>query len=167
MAELQGLFYKNIIGGMLSATLVFPEYKKLVDGMKDEEWYDWDKFCTMTREVGEKVTPQVMVTLGKKVASGAKELFASQGLDSTEKILKNLNTLFLGAVRNAPKWQRFDTESYENGKAVCITTVPQPISLIEGYLRGYVSMYGSYVKNVVIEEVKGQKYTTYKLTITW
>ena len=73
----------------------------------------------------------------------------------------------MGAVKDAPEWQRFDTESYEKGKAVCITTVPQPISLIEGYLQGYITMYGYSVATMETVEVDGAEHTTHRITITW
>ncbi len=167
MPQIQGIFFKNVIGGMLNSTELFPEYKAKVDAMDEEEWYDWDEFCAMTREIGAKLVPILMQKLGRSVVSGAKELFASQGLDSAEKILNNLNTLFMGSVRGAPNWQRFDTESYEEGKAVCITTVPQPISLVEGYLQGYIGMYGHLVTSLKTVEVSGKEHPTHQITITW
>ncbi len=169
MSQLQGIFFKNVIGGMLNSTssLLFPHHKEKIEKMDDLQWYEWDEFCAMTREIGAKVGEVVMQKLGRNVVHGAKELFASQGLNSTENILKNLNTLFMGAVRNAPKWQRFETVSYKEGEAVCETTVPQPIALIEGYLQGYVTMYGHRIKSLTTEEVSGREHPTHRITVTW
>jgi len=166
MAELQGIFFKNVIGGMLFATSIFPEFKKRVEEMDDEAWYDWDEFCYMARRIGERLSPKVMRTLGRKVVHGAKDHFAAQGLDSTENILKQLDTLFMANIRGAPDWQRFKTESFEEAQAVCVSTVPQPIALIEGYLQGYVTMYGHVVTSLRTEQIEKIP-TTHRITITW
>lgn len=166
MAELQGIFFKNVIGGMLFATSIFPEFKSRVEEMDDEAWYDWDEFCSMARRIGDRLSPKVMRTLGRKVVLGAKDHFAVQGLDSTGNILRQLDTLFRTNIRGAPDWQRFKTESFEVGRAVCVSTVPQPIALIEGYLQGYVTMYGHAVISLHTEQIEKAP-PTHRITISW
>lgn len=166
MAELQGIFFKNVIGGMLFATSLFPEFSRRVQEMNDESWYDWDEFCDMSRRIGERLSPKVLHTLGRKVVHGAKDHFAAQGLNSTENILRQLDTLFMANIRNAPDWQHFRTESYEPGRAVCVSTVPQPVPLIEGYLAGYATMYGHKVTSLSTERIEDRP-VTHRITITW
>ncbi|MFW2387648.1 MAG: hypothetical protein ACN4G0_04895 [Polyangiales bacterium] len=166
MAELQGIFFKNVIGGMLFATSLFPEFSRRVQEMNDESWYDWDEFCYMSNRIGERLSPKVLHTLGRKVVHGAKDHFAAQGLNSTENILRQLDTLFMANIRNAPDWQHFRTESYAPGCAVCVSTVPQPLHLIEGYLAGYVTMYGHKVTSLSSERIERRPVTN-RISITW
>ncbi|NJO92694.1 MAG: hypothetical protein HC831_29795 [Chloroflexia bacterium] len=44
MAKLKGIFLKSVIGSLLSGNILFPDYRKQIDQMKDDEWYSWDLY---------------------------------------------------------------------------------------------------------------------------
>jgi hypothetical protein len=102
--KLRGIFFKGIVNSLLggSVNVLFPDIKAAIDKMHDDEWYDWDKFCSFSSQIAAKMTPSVIKSVGRKVVTGTKDIYLSQGFDTLEKLLKGYPEMFNANIKGAP-----------------------------------------------------------------
>jgi hypothetical protein len=154
--ELPGIYFKLVIGNLISAELLFPEYRDRIAAMAPDAMYPWDEYTKLARDVADKLPESTVVTIGKRIVRDSKASFAAQGFDSIDRILGDWKKLFSANIVGAPDEDFVSTQRFEPGKATLEAGLAQPAELVEGYLRGVVEMYGSRVKSFSIEEPAGR-----------
>lgn len=165
--KLIGFYFKQVIGGLLTAEVLFPKYKEKVDAMRDDEWYEWDEYIEMVNELANKLQPVVVQNVGKQIVMQAKDLFVQQGFDSPDAILKDWNALFQANVKDAPARDAPRTTFYEPRQVVIEAGTAQPMPLIEGYLRGVVEMFGHYVASFRSEQIDSDQGPLFRFEMKW
>jgi hypothetical protein len=156
--ELPGIYFKLVIGNLLSAQILFPEYRSRIEAMAPDKMYPWDEYTKMARDIAEKLPESTVVMIGKRIVRESKASFAAQGFDSVERILGDWKKLFSANIIGAPDEDFVSTIRFEPGKATLKAGLAQPARLVEGYLRGVVEMYGRRVKSFSMESGPGRKF---------
>lgn len=165
--KLKGFNFKYVVNSMLASELLFPEYKKKVDDMSDEEWYPWDDYTTIVSTIAEKLGPTVTRAVGVKIVEQGKEDFMKHGFDTSGSILSNFYELASAYLKNVPPVDFVHTRSYEPGKAVMEAGMVLPGKLIEGYLTGIVRMYGNTLKKLDYSEVEVDGTPLHRYELEW
>ena len=165
--QLPGMYFKLVIGNLLSAQLMFPEIKKRVEEMPADKLQPWDEYTGMMQKLAAAMPGATMVQVGKKIVRDSKAFFMSQGFDSADKILSDWGKLFTANIHGAPARDLVKTLSYEPKDAVLLGGLVQPAALVEGYMRGVVEMFGHRVTHFESAQVShgGGEYN--KLRIRW
>jgi hypothetical protein len=143
--SLPGVYFKLVIGNLLSAQLMFPEYKQRIDSMEPQKAYPWDEYTKMMRDIAAKLPPTTIVLIGKKIVRESKGHFMSQGFGSAESILKDWGKLFSANIEGAPENDKVTTTEFAPGSVILKAGAAQPAKLVEGYMRGVVEMFGGQV----------------------
>jgi hypothetical protein len=136
------MYFKLVIGNLLSAQLMFPDIQKRVEEMPAESLQPWDEYTGMMQKLAASMPSGTIVQVGKKIVRDSKAYFMSQGFDSAEKILRDWGALFTANITGAPAKDLVKTLSYEPNSAVLLAGLVQPGPLVEGYMRGVVEMFG-------------------------
>jgi hypothetical protein len=161
------MYFKLVIGNLLSAQLMFPELQKRVDEMKPEELHEWDEYTGMMQKLAAAMPAATIVQVGKKIVRDSKAYFMSQGFDSAEKILGDWGKLFAANITGAPARDMVKTISFEGKDAVLLAGVAQPAALVEGYMRGVVEMFGHRVSHFEATTINQGGVDYNKLRIRW
>jgi hypothetical protein len=165
--KLTGFYFKQVVGELLTPQVLIPEYKRKIDAMRDNEWYDWDEYVNIVNVLAYSLDPAVVCDLGKGIVTQAKELFISQGFDSPDVVLKDWYALFMANVKGAPERDGPHTTFYEPGHVVVEANTAQPQPLIEGYLRGVVDMFGCQVLRFKSEKMDSEQGPQLRFEIWW
>ncbi len=163
--EIGGFFFKYLIGSLLDETVeyIFPEEKKKIKEMKDDEWYDWDEFQSIAGKIGNELGVLTMKAVGKRIISQSKDLFFEQGFDSISKLLESYPQMFNMNIRDVPEAQQVKLVSFEPNRVVYNYPKGQPQALIEGYFSGFFSIYNLIMEDIFFED-KGEYYV---VTVQW
>jgi len=165
MAKLKGVFLKTVIGSLMAGNILFPEYKKMVDEMKDDEWYSWDLYTKMLQDFSKKLAPQVVVNVGMKVILAGKDVFIKeQGFDTIDKLLKGYPNMFDQTIVGLPNNERIKLIKNEPGHVIMHYTVRQPKAFNEGVIKGFFKLYNKTMKSFNIKEFNADYY---EIEVTW
>lgn len=165
MAELQGVFLKGVVGGLLSGNLLFPEYKAEVEKMKDEEWYSWDLYTRMLQDISGKLPPVAVKRVAMNVIRAGKHIFIKQqGFDTLEKLLKGYADMFDQTIRGLPAHERIKLIQYEDGHVIMHYTTRQPKDFNEGVLYAFFEFYDVSIRSFHIHQINEHYY---EVEITW
>jgi hypothetical protein len=161
------MYFKLVIGNLLSAQLMFPEIRKRVEEMPADQLQPWDEYTGMMQKLAASMPAATMVQVGKKIVRDSKAYFMSQGFDSTAKILGDWGSLFTANISGAPARDLVKTLAYEPKDAVLLSGIVQPAALVEGYMRGVVEMFGHRVTFFEGSQVSQGGAEFNKLRIRW
>ncbi len=165
MAKLKGVFLKTVIGSLMTGNILFPEYKKMVDDMKDDEWYSWDLYTKMLQDFSKKLSPVVVTKVGMKVILSGEDIFIKeQGFDTIEKLLKGYPAMFDQTIVGLPNNERIKLIKYEPGHVIMHYTVRQPKAFNEGVIKGFFKLYNKNIKTFKITEANADYY---EVEVTW
>ena len=148
--DIKGLFFKYLIGSMLedTAEYFFASTKQKIQGMTDDQWYSWDEFQQVAKEIGDKLGDVTTKGVGKRVIKQSKDVFIAQGYDSLEKLLRGYPEMFNANIQNVPVSQQVALLHYEQGKVEYNYPRGQPRALIEGYFTGFFLIYGTFFTSI-------------------
>jgi len=165
MAKLKGVFLKTVIGSLMSGNILFPEYKKMIDDMKDDDWYSWDLYTQMLQDLSAKLASVVVTNVGINVILAGKEIFVKeQGFDTIDKLLKGYPDMFDQTIVGLPAHEKIKLIKYEQGHVVMHYTVRQPKAFNEGVIKGFFKIYNKTMKSFKIEQVNKDYY---EVEVTW
>jgi hypothetical protein len=164
---LAGFYFKAVMSPMLTANVLFPEYKARVDRMVDDEWYSWDEYKRIVTTVANKLTYTSVCHIGMQIMASAKPLFVEQGFTSPDAFLKDWYVLVAANIKDVPEEDPPRTIEYTPGFAVIEASDAQPLALVEGYLRGAVKYYGGYLIELDAEEFERAGKTRYRWKVRW
>lgn len=165
--KLAGFYFKAVIGSLIGASILYPEEKRRVEQMIDDEWYDWDEYVRMVSSMATKLKPSVVTHVGSQIVTKAKDIFVSQGFTSADQILERYENIFNANIKGAPPQDLVRTIRFAPGVATIEAGVAQSAPLVEGYLRGIVTMYGGFVESVETTTVQGPPWPANHITIRW
>jgi hypothetical protein len=161
------MYFKLVIGNLLSAQLMFPEMRAKVDAMAPEAMHPWDEYTSMMRELAEALPATTLLQVGKKIVRESKGHFMSQGFGSADAILSDWAKLFEANIHGAPPRDLVRTVEHAPGMAVLLAGAAQPAALVEGYMRGVVEMFGHQVQELKVRAVKRRADSYNELRIRW
>jgi hypothetical protein len=165
MAKLKGIFFKTVVGSLMSGNIIFPEYKKVINSMKDDEWYSWDLYTQMLQDLSKKLDPVVVTNVGINVVLARRDIFVKeQGLDTIEKLLQCYPGMFDQTIVGLPNHERIKLIKYEPGHIIMHYTVRQPKTLNEGIIKGFFKLYDKTIQSFRIDKVTKDYY---EVEVTW
>ncbi|KZL88995.1 hypothetical protein [Clostridium magnum] len=165
MAKLKGVFMKSTINSLLSGKTLFPEYKKIVDEMKDDDWYSWDLYTKMLNDISGKLSPIVVKKVGKSIILAGKNVFINeQGYDSLEKLLKAYPQMHEKTIVGLHENEKLKLIKYEEGHMILHHTTRQPKDFNEGVILGYFEMFNKRVRTFSIKQINEHYY---EIDVTW
>ncbi len=125
----------------------------------------WDEFVASLRRVAATVRPALQVAAGERIVAAARPEFERWGFDTAEKILADFDAPFGASIIDAPDEQAVVTLKYEPGQAFLRAGAPLPPALIEGYLRGVLTMFGAELVELARHDVAldGRPYHLFEL----
>jgi len=151
--RIQGTYFKLVIGNLLSVRILFPEYKRRIDGMSPTGLYPWAEYTAMMQAIARELPTETMVQVGKKIVKDSKAYFASQGFDTAERILGDWAALMAANVLDLPPDDLVQTQAFSQGSVVIVAGAAQPAALVEGYMRGVAEMFGHRVTRFAARSV--------------
>jgi hypothetical protein len=165
MAKLKGVFLKTVIGSLMSGNFLFPEYKKVLDGMHDDEWYSWDLYTQMLQDISKKLAPAVVANVGINVILAGKDIFIKeQGFDTIDKLLKGYPDMFNKTIVGLPDHEKIKLIEYNPGHVIMHYTTRQPKAFNEGVIKGFFKLYKKTLKSFKIEQINKDYY---EVEISW
>jgi hypothetical protein len=165
MAKLKGVFLKTVVGSLMSGDILFPEYKKMIDEMSDQNWYSWDLYTQMLQDLSQKLPPVVVTNVGINVILAGRDIFVKeQGFNTIDKLLKGYPDMFDLTIVGLPDHERIKLLKYEQGHVVMHYTVRQPKAFNEGVIMGFFKIYNKTMKTFHIEQVNKDYY---EVEVTW
>lgn len=165
--QILGIHFKSAIGSMLMTQMLFPEVKQTVDAMDDHGWYPWDLYVDLTRKVAAELPVETVVAVGKKNIVKAKQHFIDQRFDSTEKILKDWASIYNQNLRDTPKEDLIRTIEFEPGRVVIEAGNAHVPQLVEGYMRGFVEIFGNVVTTFVARPTRRDGHGYHLFEMSW
>lgn len=165
--QILGIHFKSAIGSMLTTRMLFPEVKQTVDAMDDNGWYPWDLYVDMTRKIAAELPAETVISVGKKNIVRAKQHFIAQGFDSTEKILKDWASIFNQNLRGTPREDLIRTVEFEPGRVTIEAGVAHVPQLVEGYMRGFVEIFGNVLTSFSSRPIKRDGKDYHRFDMTW
>lgn len=166
-SQLKGFYFKRVIGGLLGTEILFPALTKRLAEMSDDEWYDWEEFKGVLKEVAARLSPATMAAVGWRIITQAAPVFKQQGFDSPESILRDFLVLIHANVRDAPLDEVPRTVFFEPGHVVIEAGPAQPMALVKGELQAIVQIYGKVVLSLEANEIQGEKGPIYRFEMRW
>lgn len=165
MAKLKGVFFKTVIGSIMSGNILFPEYKKMIDEMNNDEWYSWDLYTQMLQDLSNKLAPVVVSNVGINVILAGKDIFVKeQGFNTIDKLLRGYSDMFDQTIVGLPDHERIKLIRYEPGHVIMHYTVRQPMAFNEGVIKGFFKLYKKTMKTFKIEQINNDYY---EVEVTW
>jgi hypothetical protein len=159
MAKLKGVFLKTVICSLMKGNILFPEFKKMIDDMRDDEWYSWDLYTQMLQDLTKKLDSVTVTNIGIKLILSEPDIFVNkQGFDTIENLLKGYPDMFNQTIVGLPNYERIKLIKYEPGHVVMHYTVRQPKAFNEGIIKGFFKLYNKTIKSFKIEQVNKNYY---------
>ena len=158
---------KSILLPLAKAAQIFPEYEARISAMVDDEWYEWDIYIAMLSEIQSKLSPQTMVAIGFNLIKSIKPHLLAAGLDTIDKLLSDTARALSTMTSELPPGSGFWTAEFKPGRAVVEAGTARPAKLMEGYLRGVVSVFGKVVDEFDMTTIERDGNTVHRFTISW
>ncbi len=165
--QILGIHFKSAIGSMLMTQMLFPEVKETVNAMNEQGWYPWDLYVELTRKIAAELPRETVVSVGKRNIVKAKQHFIDQRFDSTEKILKDWAGIYNQNLRGTPKEDLIRTVEFEPGRVVIEAGNAHVPQLVEGYMRGFVEIFGNVVSEFSARSVHREGHGYHHFTMSW
>ncbi|MBJ6763419.1 hypothetical protein JGU66_21850 [Myxococcaceae bacterium JPH2] len=161
--QIQGAYFKAIIGSMTAASHRFPQQQQFVNSMRDEAWYDWEDYVRMTSELQTALGDKGMEALAQKSVMRSLPLFRARGIDSVEKVFGGYDALSRDAVRDLPAGESMRTVAFTTTSAELETESRLPSALLLGTFRGFLMGLGK----LVTETKVTTRGTTRRFSLKW
>ncbi|WP_164017433.1 hypothetical protein [Pyxidicoccus trucidator] len=143
--EIQGAWFKAILGSMTAASSRFPEHQVRINSMRDDTWYAWEDYVRMAGELQAALGDRAVEAIAQRSAMRMLPLARSVGFDSVEKVFGDFDALVRGMVRGLPATDSTRTVSFMPLTAELETTTRLPNSLLLGTFRGLLMGFGKIV----------------------
>jgi hypothetical protein len=127
----------------------------------------WIEFVTLVARLAESVRPRALIEIGERIVAAAKPEFERWGFDSAEKMLADWDAPFGASIIDAPEEQSVITIKYEPGHAFLRAGAVLPAALIEGYIRGVITMFGDELTEFACHRVSMDGHPFNLLEVRW
>lgn len=127
----------------------------------------WEEFTATLSRIAESVPAAALVEVGAQIVAANKAEFEGWGFDSAEKVLADWDAPFGASIIDAPEEQSVITLKYELGHAFLRAGVVLPAALIEGYVRGVITMFGAELVELGCHRVVMEGRPFHLLEVRW
>lgn len=143
--EIQGAWFKAILGSMTAASSRFPQHQVRIHGMRDDTWYAWEDYVRMAGEFQAALGDRAVEAIAQRSAMRTLPLARSLGFDSVERVFGDFDALLRGMVRNLPPADSTRTVSFMPLAVELETASRLPSALLLGTFRGLLMGFGKLV----------------------
>jgi hypothetical protein len=163
--QILGVFFKSIIGTMLTSTtaMLFPEHRKRIAEMRDEQWYEWDEYVQVMRDLHARLSDSSLRTVAQASIVKTLPLHKAAGFDSLERVFSDFDALSKSVVRDLPPEESIRTVSFTPDSAVLEVDTRLPIPLLSGFFQGILLSFG----RVLLSEKVTKHGPTTRFTLKW
>ncbi|QSQ22574.1 hypothetical protein JY651_46965 [Pyxidicoccus parkwayensis] len=161
--EIQGAWFKAILGSMTAASSRFPQHQQRINSMRDDTWYAWEDYVHMTGELQAALGDRAVEAIAQRSAMRTLPLARALGFDSVEKVFGNFDALLRGMVRNLPHADSTRTVSFMPLAAELETQSRLPTPLLLGTFRGLLMGFGKIVTEAKVSTRGG----TRRFSLRW
>lgn len=155
--EIQGAWFKAILGSMTAASSRFPQHQQRINSMRDDTWYAWEDYVRMTGELQAALGDRAVEAIAQRSAMRTLPLARSLGFDSVEKVFGNFDALQHAMVRDLPAADSTRTVSFTPVAAELETQSRLPTSLLVGTFRGLLMGFGKIVTEAKVTTRGGNR----------
>lgn len=161
--EIQGAWFKAILGSMTAASSRFPQHQQHINSMRDDTWYAWEDYVRMAGELQAALGDRAVEAIAQRSAMRTLPLARAMGFDSVEKVFGNFDALLRGMVRDLPPTDSTRTVSFMPLAAELETQSRLPTALLLGTFRGLLMGFGKIVTDVKVTTRGG----TRRFSLRW
>jgi hypothetical protein len=161
--EIQGAWFKAILGSMTAASSRFPQHQQRINSMRDDTWYAWEDYVHMTGELHAALGDRAVEAISQRSAMRTLPLARALGFDSVEKVFGNFDALLRGMVRNLPHADSTRTVSFMPLSAELETQSRLPTAFLLGTCRGLLMGFGKIVTEAKVTTRGG----TRRFSLRW
>ncbi|AGC48566.1 hypothetical protein NVS55_35720 [Myxococcus stipitatus] len=143
--EIQGAWFKAIIGSMTAASSRFPAHQRTINSMQDETWYDWEEYLRMLGELHAALGDRAVEAIAQRSAMRTLPIARARGFDSVEKIFGDFDAVLRSLVRDLPVADSARTVAFMPLAAELESGSRLPAPLLLGTFRGFLMGFGKIV----------------------
>ncbi len=155
--EIQGAWFKALLGSMTAASSRFPQHQQRVNGMRDDLWYAWEDYVVMTGELQAALGYRAVEAIAQRSAMRTLPLARVRGFDSVEKVFSDFDRFLRGVVRGLPVGDSVRTVYFSPHEAELETASRLPTALLLGTFRGLLMGFGRIVTEAQVTEAGGTR----------
>ncbi|MFP2911418.1 hypothetical protein ACLESD_41615 [Pyxidicoccus sp. 3LFB2] len=161
--EIQGAWFKAILGSMTAASSRFPAQQVRINSMRDDIWYAWEDYVRMTGEFQAALGDRAVEAIAQRSAMRMLPLARSLGFDSVEKVFGDFDALLRGMVKDLPPVDSTRTVAFMPLAAELETASRLPSSLLLGTFRGLLMGFGKIVTEAKVTTGDGLR----RFSVRW
>lgn len=152
-----GKHYLDVIGQLLAHSDAEPSFRdrelSALTTIDPEGERPWDEYIATVSRIAKSVRPRTLVEIGERIMAAHKPDFERWGFDSVEKMLSDWDAPFGAIIMDAPEEHIVLTIKYEPGQVYLRAGTVLPAALIEGYIRGVITMFGAELGGLACHKV--------------
>ncbi|NMO14460.1 hypothetical protein HPC49_06410 [Pyxidicoccus fallax] len=161
--EIQGAWFKAILGSMTAASSRFPQQQQRINSMRDDTWYAWEDYVRMVGELQASLGDRAVEAIAQRSAMRTLPLARALGFDSVEKVFGDFDALLRGMVRALPPSDSTRTVSFMPLSVELESHSRLPSALLLGTFRGLLMGFGKIVTEVKVTQRGG----TRRFSLKW
>ncbi|MCP3100693.1 endo-1,4-beta-xylanase [Myxococcus sp. K15C18031901] len=161
--EIQGAWFKAIIGSMTAASSRFPNHQRTINTMRDDQWYAWDDYVHMLEELHAALGDRAVEAIAQRSAMRTLPLARTMGFDSVEKVFGDFGALLRALVRGLPETEHARTVAFMPLAAEVESHSRLPASLLLGTFRGFLMGFGK----IVTEAKVTSRHGVHRFSLKW
>lgn len=127
---------------MIGDPIVGAEMTRRVQEMSDEGWYPFEEYIAVLRRLEDKLSTRGLAALAFNAVFTERETLLAHGFTAPEKLFAKYNENMSMYAKDMDPADQARTIVAEPGHAILEMPDRMPISLTEGYLRGFVAATG-------------------------
>lgn len=155
--EIQGAWFKAILGSMTAASSRFPVHQQNINSMRDDTWYAWEDYVRMMSELHAALGDRAVEAIAQRSAMRTLPLARARGFDSVEKVFGDFDALLRTLVKGLPVADTTRTIAFMPLAAELEGGTRLPAALLLGTFRGFLMGFGKIVTEAKVRERLGAR----------
>ena len=143
--EIQGAWFKAILGSMTAASSRFPQHQLRINSMREDTWYAWEDYVRMVGELQVSLGDRAVEAIAQRSAMRTLPLARALGFNSVEKVFGDFDALLRRMVKDLPPSDSTRTVSFMPLAAELESHSRLPSALLLGTFRGLLMGFGKIV----------------------
>ncbi|MBZ4396341.1 hypothetical protein OWM54_26000 [Myxococcus sp. MISCRS1] len=143
--EIQGAWFKAILGSMTAAASRFPTHQRTINGMRDDTWYAWEDYVHIMRELHKSLGDRAVEAIAQRSGMRTLPLARARGFDSVEKVFGDFDSVLRSLVKGLPSTDSARTVAFMPLAAELESGSRLPAPLLLGTFRGFLMGFGKIV----------------------
>ncbi|NTX11469.1 hypothetical protein HUA74_08715 [Myxococcus sp. CA051A] len=161
--EIQGAWFKAILGAMTAASSRFPAHQRTINSMRDDTWYAWEDYVRMTGELHAALGDRAVEAIAQRSAMRTLPLARAKGFDSVEKVFSDFDLVLRALVKDLPATDSTRTVAFMPLAAELESGSRLPAPLLLGTFRGFLMGFGK----IVTEAKMTPRHTVRRYSLKW